>query len=92
MIGSDVISLVYLHVLLQAEEEGEQQRRDGSESVQQNQEESQIEESVRMEGDIVGLASVVLESRDGTTGAKRLAVKVNGVEFVLVSCAELLLM
>ncbi|XP_062506198.1 uncharacterized protein LOC134182778 [Corticium candelabrum] len=28
-----------------------------------------------MEGDIVGLASVVLESRDGTTGAKRLAVK-----------------
>ena len=59
--------------------------------MQQNQEESQIEESVRTDGDVVGLASVVLESRDGTTGAKGSAVKVNGIEFVLVSCAELFL-
>ena len=59
--------------------------------MQQNQEESQIEESVRTEGDIVGLASADLESRDGTTGAKGLAVKVNGIEFVLVLCSELFL-
>ena len=59
--------------------------------MHQNQEESQSEivESVRTDGDVVCLAVVDLESRDETTASKGSTAKVNGIKFVLVSCAEL---